>query len=313
MQPYSNDLRQRIVAVVDRGIFSLAQVADLFAVAVSTIVRLLQRRRQTGSFLPKPHAGGPPPKLNAADQVRLLALVHDQPDATLAELRQRLGCSCSLMTLARALKRQRITRKKKTLHAQEQDSEDVQRQRVAFTERLAGVDPQHLVFVDEMGATTALTRLYGRSPAGERVAGAVPGGWQNVTLIAGLRPSGVLATVAFPGAVDQALFGTYVQEVLVPELRPGDVVVWDRLSAHREAAAQAAVEAVGARLEWLPSYSPDESPIEEMFGKVKATLRRLGARTVDTVTTALGVALNGVTLKDIAGWFGDRCSYATRL
>ena len=101
MHAYSNDLRERIVAAVDRGDYPLRQLAHLFSVSLSFLVRLLQRKRRTGSVDPEPHAGGPTPKLDAAAQARLLALVRDQPDATLAELRDRLGVSCSLMTIAR--------------------------------------------------------------------------------------------------------------------------------------------------------------------------------------------------------------------
>src|SRR5205807_6866278 len=125
-----------------------------FSVSLSFLVRLLQRQRRTGSLRPAPYAGGPTPKLDAAARARLLSLVREQPDATLAELRERLGVSCSLMTIARALKRHRITRKKKTVHADERDSPDVQAQRAAFEQRMAPVDPAHLVVVDEMGANT---------------------------------------------------------------------------------------------------------------------------------------------------------------
>jgi transposase len=310
MRAYSNDLRERIIAAVEHGEMSIRQIARVFSVSLSCVVRLLQRQRRTGSVQPKPHAGGPPPKLDAAAEARLLALVQEQPDATLAELRQRLGIPCSIMTIARALRRHRITRKKKTLRAREQARATVQAQRDAFEERLATVLPDHLVFVDEMGATTALTRRYGRAPAGERVHGTAPGSWQNVTLIAGLRHSTVLAPFAFPGATDQAAFQTYVQEVLVADLQPGDVVVWDNLKVHQHPEVRAAVEARGAQVEPLPPYSPDETPIEELFSKVKETLRTLAARTIDTVIGALGTALNRVTTSDIDGWFHDRCPYA---
>src|SRR5207248_1969343 len=136
------------------------------------------------------------------------------------------------------------------------------------------------VFVDEMGATTGMTRTYGRSPAGTRVEASAPGSGQNVTLIAAVRPSEVGATLAFQGATEQHAFRTYVNEVLVPEIRPGDVVVWDHLSVHEDAEVVAALEAAGARVEPLPPYSPNLSPIEEMFSKVKELLRSLAARTV---------------------------------
>jgi transposase len=310
MRAYSNDLRERIVAAVERGEQSIRQIARLFSVSLSCVVRLLQRQRRTGSVQPQPHGGVPPRKLDAAAEARLLELVRAQPDATLAELRERLGVRCSLMTIARALKRHRITRKKKTLHAQEQDSPRVQRQRRAFKKKLAAVGPDHLVFVDESGANTSMTRAYGRAPQGERVRATAPGAWESVTLIAGMRVAGVVAPLALPGAVDGVVFQTYVQEVLGPELREGDVVVLDNLSVHKNRAAIAAIEAAGARVEPLPVYSPDLTPIEEMFSKTKAYLRDAAARTVDTVITAMGEALELVTPSDIQGWFHDRCAYA---
>ncbi len=310
MRPYSNDLRERIVAAVERGEHSIRQLAHLFSVSVSCIVRLLQHQRRTGSVQPKPHGGVPPRKLDAAAEARLLELVRTQPDATLAELRDRLGIPCCLMTIARALQRHHLTRKKKTLHAQEQQSPRVQAQRRAFKKKLAAVDPDHLVFVDESGANTAMTRTHGRAPQGERVQAKAPGAWKNVTLLAGMRLSGVVAPMALPGAVDRVVFQTYVQEALVPHLQKGDVVVLDNLQPHKNPAVRHAIEAVGARVEPLPVYSPDLTPIEEMFSKTKNYLRTVAARTTDNVITAMGEALNRVTESDILGWFHNRCAYA---
>src|SRR5204863_941529 len=168
----------------------------------------------------------------------------------------------------------------------------------------------HLVFVDESGANTAMTRTYGRAPQGERVRATAPGAWENVTLIVGLRTSGVVAPLAVPGAVDSIVFQTYVQEALVPELREGDVVVFDNLQAHKNRAVTAAIEAAGARVEPLPVYSPDLTPIEEMFSKLKAGLRTIAARSIDSVFAAMGKVLDQVTPQDAVGWFHDRCPYA---
>jgi transposase len=310
MRPYSPDLRERILAAVERRKGSLRELADLFLVSLSCIVRLLRGYRASGSLLPKPHAGGPRPLLDADACQRLRDLVREQPDATLAELQARLGIPCSLSTLCRALQRLGISRKKKSLHADEQDTDEVQAKRTDFEGRMAAVDPAHLIFVDEMGANTAMTRTYGRAPIGERVVGSAPGEWENVTLIAGLRPSGVVAPFAFAGATDQDAFQTYVEQVLVPVLKPDDVVVWDNLTPHKNSAVIAAVQSIGARVEPLPPYSPDETPIEEMFSKTKTYLRKVAARTKDTVIQALGEALNLVTPKDCIGWFQDRCAYA---
>jgi transposase len=312
MRPYSNDLRERIVAAVDRGDHSLRQLAGLFGVSLSCIVRLLQRRRASGSVAPRPHGGGTQPKIDAPALERLRALLRDQPDATPAELRDRLGIPCSIMAIDRALRRAGITRKHKTLRADRQDDPDVQARREDFTQRLSRVEPERLVFVDEMGANTGMTRTHGRSPAGTRVYASAPGSWKNVTFIAALRPSAVGAALAFEGATDQQAFRTYVEEVLVPAIQPGDVVVWDNLRVHEDAAVITALEAAGARVEPLPPYSPDLSPIEELFSKIKELLRTVGARTVTAVMEALGIALTLVTPSDIQGWFQHRAPYANQ-
>ena len=310
MRAYSVDVRQRIVAAVEAGEHSLGALAELFSVHLSTIVRLLQRFRSTGSVQPKPHAGGPRPKLDAKATARLLELVRQQPDATLAELRDRLGVDCSIGAIFRTLKREGITRKKKTRFAEERNSPRVQEQRRAFCKEMATVDADHVVFIDETGATTAMGRTYGRAPAGERVQATAPGAWKNVTLISGMRQAGVVAPIALPGATDRLVFETYVEQALVPELQRGDVVVWDNLASHNSVSAIAAIEAAGARVMPLPAYSPDLMPIEEMFSKIKEGLRSIAARTVDGVIEAMGNVLNQITPHDILGWFHDRCPYA---
>ena len=155
-----------------------------------------------------------------------------------------------------------------------------------------------------------MTRTHGRAPAGERVTASTPGSWESMTFIVGLRQSGVVAPFAFRGATDQQAFETYVEKVLVPTLQPHDVVIWDNLSAHHSVAARAAVEAVGATVQPLPPYSPDETPIEELFSKTKEFLRSIGARTSEILIDAMAVALDLVTQTDIQGWFQHRCSYA---
>jgi transposase len=313
MTPYSQDLRKRVLETVRRGDGSLRQIARRFLVSISFVTRLLQLQRSTGSVRPRPHGGGNPAALGPEDLERLRESVRQQPDATLEELRQRLGASCSTMTIARALRRLGLPRKKKVPRAQEQDRPEVQERRREFCEELAGLDPRRLVFVDECGANTAMTRTHGRAPVGQRVYANTPGRWESITLTCGLRLSGVTATLAFPGATDTGVFEAYVEEVLVPELKPGDVVIWDNLKPHESEEVIEAVEAAGARVVPLPPWSPDLTPIEEMISKVKGSLRSAAARTKETVYAAFGSALHDVTLDDIAGWFQDRAAYAMQL
>ena len=313
MTPYSQDLRQRILDTVQRGDGSLRQIARRFLVSVSFVTRLLQRHRSAGSLEPKPHGGGNPAVLGPEDLEQLRELIRQRPDATLEDCRQRLAASCSTMTISRALRKLGLPRKKKIPRAQEQDRPEVQERRREFCAKLAGLDPRRLVFVDESGANTAMTRTYGRAPVGQRVYANTPGRWESITLTCGLRLSGVTAPLAFPGATNSDLFETYVEDVLVPELKPGDVVIWDNLKPHQSEEAIRAVEAAGACVEPLPPWSPDLTPIEEMVSKVKGAMKSAAARTTKAVYGAFASALHNVTLDDIAGWFRSRAAYAMRL
>jgi transposase len=301
MKPYSMDLRERVAQAVDQHEGSLRHLARRFCVSLSFITRLLALRRQTGSLQPRSGRTGPPPWLDAAGLEQLRRLVADQPDATLEELSQQLGCA--RMTVFRALRKLRITRKKKTFHADERDRPDVQQKRQEFQRELTTLDPQQLLFVDEMGATTSLARLYGRAPRGQRVHGSVPGRWDSWTLISGMRLGGVVAPLAFTGATDTDAFRTYAEQVLAPQLRPGDVVIWDNLKPHKDGDVIQAIEGTGARVLPAPPWSPDLIPIEKMFSKAKGKLRSLAARATDSLVTALGVALDQVCPTDIRGWF----------
>jgi len=224
-------------------------------------------------------------------------------DATLDELCGRLGQGCSRMAVWRTLRKLKITRKKKVLRADERDRPDVRQKRQAFQQELATLSPKRLLFVDERGANTAMARTHGRAPKGERVYGSVPGRWDSLTLVTGLRLDGVVAPWAFEGATNSQAFSTYAEAILAPELRAGDVVSWDNLKPHKDKEAIAAVERTGARVLPAPPWSPDLIPIEKMFSKVKGALRSLAARTTQTLLDARAAGLRRVCPKDILGWF----------
>jgi transposase len=303
MGPYSKDLRERVAAAVDHGEGSQREIARRFRVSLSFLARLLQRRREAGTLEPKPHGGCPPPSLGPDDQQRLDELAREKPDATLEQLRQRGGFHCSLTTVWRCLRRRGLTRKKKTIHASERDRPDVQKKRRSFRREVERIEPERLVFADETGVTTAMTPAYAWAPRGERAVDSTPASWDSVTVIAALGLEGVRAPLAFPGATDTAAFRTYVEHVLVPALQTGDVVMFDNLRPHLAAAVTELIEGAGARVLLLPPYSPDFTPIEEMFSKVKEILRRAAMRTKGDLYDAIGEALKQVSLGDITGWF----------
>jgi transposase len=174
---------------------------------------------------------------------------------------------------------------------------------------LAGIDPRRVVFLDETAPPTTLTRRRARAPVGQRAVGAVPHRkWQAVTLIACLSLEGMGEARSLEGALDRESFHAYVEQALVPSLRPGQIVVLDNLAVHKSARAIAAIVAAGCAVVFLPPYSPDLNPIELAFSTLKQDLRAVAARTVETVIAATGPALDAITPADAAAFFAH-CGY----
>jgi transposase len=169
--------------------------------------------------------------------------------------------------------------------------------------------PQRLIFIDEFGTNLGMTRRYGWALSGERACGAVPTNPDpNVTLVMGLRLEGLVAPLAFKGAIDGPVFRHYVETQLCPQLRPGDIVYADQVGAHRAAGVSELIEARGAEFRLLPPYSPDFSPVENCGSKVKEALRAAQPRALDELYDAMGKALGSVTASDARGWF-ERVGY----
>lgn len=190
--------------------------------------------------------------------------------------------------------------------AAEQERPDVVERRRNF--RLAGrfLSPDQLVFLDETGAKTNMTRLYGRSQKGTRCNDHAPNGhWKTMTLLSAIRSTEVIrdATVVCDGAMDGDTFLTYVEQCLVPSLQCGDVVVMDNLAAHKVAGVREAIESAGCDLWYLPPYSPDMNPIEKLWSKVKAWLRRAAAKTFDSLSDAIAEALRAVDGEECLNYF----------
>jgi len=182
-------------------------------------------------------------------------------------------------------------------------------QREHWHEQLKDVPLDKLVVIDESAATTKLTRLRGRCQQGERLVAAVPcGHWKVLTMIAAMTVRGVLTAVTVDAATDGEIFLGFVTDALVPALKPGDVVVMDNLQSHKVKGVREAIESAGAKLLYLPPYSPDLSPIEPMWSKVKQTLRTLAARTVEVLQEAVTRALQSITAGDCEGFF-RHCGY----
>lgn len=199
--------------------------------------------------------------------------------------------------------------KKKSLRAAEQDRPDVKAQRESWRQKMAAVNLRRLVFLDESGAKTNMTRLYGRCFDGQRLVDSTPHGhWCITTLLSAIRSDGALAAATIEAATDADVFATYVQQVLVPELRAGDVVVMDNLPPHKMPGIIAAIQTAGAEVWFLPPYSPDLNPIEKMWSKIKAFLRKAKARSLEALHAAISAAFATITASDAVNWFAS-CGY----
>jgi transposase len=193
---------------------------------------------------------------------------------------------------------------KKTAHASEQDRADIKEQREAWFDSQLDLDPEKLIFIDETWTTTNMARKNGRASKGERLRAGVPHGhWKTTTFVAGLRLTGMAAPMVLDGPINGQWFQAYVDQVLVPTLSPGDIVVMDNLGSHKGAGVRKAIEAVGATLLYLPPYSPDFNPIENAFSKLKALLRKAAERTVEGLWNRIGDLLKEFSPTECANFF----------
>jgi transposase len=197
----------------------------------------------------------------------------------------------------------RSSASKKSVVAGERDRPDVARRRVQWTKYQDRVEPERLVFIDETWTRTDMAPLRGWAPRGRRLTAKVPHGrWKTMTFLAALRHDRIDAPWFLEGPIDGESFRTYVAKVLLPTLRPGDIVVLDNLGSHRSKAVRQIIRAAGAKLFFLPKYSPDLNPIEQVFAKLKHLIRKAAARTVDTVCAAIGEALQAFTPEECANY-----------
>jgi len=294
-QAYSQDLRGRVLAAVDDGT-AAREVAVLFKVSVSYVYKALIRRRETGEQTARPQRSHQSFKL-APFEDAIRAEVLRRADATLEELRHWLaethGVEVSLGGHAQYAAPAGPDAQKKSGRAEEQDRPELARRRAVWRRLQRLLSSTRLVFVDETGTATNMTRRYGRSLRGQRLDGPVPHGhWKSTTFVAGLTARGWIAPYVVDGAMNGRLFIAWVEQMLAPELRPGDLVILDNLAVHKAAAVRGAVTARGARLLFLPPCSPDLNPIEQAFAKLKTLLRTAKERTIEGLWSRIGIILD---------------------
>ncbi|MGK7955133.1 MAG: IS630 family transposase [Crocosphaera sp.] len=315
MQPLSIDLRQKIISVYEQEKVSIRELAKRFYVAKSFIQKLLKQYQQTGDIRPKRQGGNVPPKVQGDDLVTLTEIIENNNDATLSELcellKQETGIRVSIATMGRISHNLDYTGQKKTLHAAEKESEEVQLKRVDFWKKIRDIKVEDLIFIDESGVNLAMVRLYARALKGKRARGVKPQKrGKNISIISALSLEKVLTSSNIYGAVDGTTFEAFIVKKLVPELWENACVVLDNARIHLGEMVKEAIEQKGAKLIYLSPYSPEFSPIENFWSKVKAILRKLKARTYKDLIDGIVEAMAKVTQQDIRNWF-THCCYCT--
>ncbi len=278
-------------------------------------MRWVKRFLGTGEIFPAPTGGDRRSGRIEAQGDYLLGLIRRQPDITLPEIRERLIANCgetfSTSVLWRFFDRHEITFKKKTAHAEEQQRADVLEKRQEWFDGQLDLDPAKLVFIDETWASTNMARKCGRRRRGRRLRVGIPHGhYKTITLVAGLRLSGLVAQKAFDKPMNAATFEDWVETCLVPTLLPGDIVGMDNLSSHKGPRVEELIKAAGAELRYLPPYSPNMNPIEKAYSKLKAHLRKIAERTVAGLLNALEVCADIFKPSECVNYFAS-CGYDT--
>jgi transposase len=306
-KPYSMDLRERAVAAVLRDGLSRHGSAARFGVAPSTVINWVRRVRETGSVAPG-QMGGHKPKAIAGEHAAFLGRRVREGAFTLrglvAELAER-GLKVDYRSVWNFVHAEKLSFKK-TVIASERERPDVARRRAQWAKRQRTIDPERLVFIDETWTKTNMEPLRGWAPQGERLVAKVPHGhWKTMTFVASLRRDRIEAPWLIDGPINGEGFRTYVEKVLVPTLQPGELVIMDNLGSHKGQAVRQAIRSAGAKLFFLPKYSPDLNPIEQVFAKLKHLLRKAAAPNLEAVVAAVGELLSAYTAPECANYFAN--------
>ncbi|AWL99649.1 IS630 family transposase [Bradyrhizobium amphicarpaeae] len=288
-KPLSPDLRLRIIRAVEDEGMSCRGAAGRFGVAPSTAIELISEWRSTGACEAGAQGGDRRSAWIESHAAEILSLVKATPDMTLAEIADHLLKVHGEHFVPSVVWRF-FDRRNKTSHASEQDRPGVAAERAAWKASQPEIGIDRLVFIDETGASTKMARRYGRSSYGQRCVAALSHGhWKTTTSVGALKATVMTAPMVLDGPMDDPAFEAYVTQVLVPTLRPGDIVVMDNLAAHKRAEVGIAIGAVGAQLLYLPPYSPNLNPIEMAFAKLKASLRKAAARSIEALDNAIAL------------------------
>jgi transposase len=297
-KPYSEDLRKRVVAAVESGGLSCNQAAKQFGIGASTAIGWVRRLRESGSIAPGKMGGHRPKAISGEHRDWLLLRIKDR---LVAELAGR-GLKVDYRSVWEFVHAEKLSFKKSVV-AGERNRPDVARRRAQWSKYQDRIDPERLVFIDETWTRTDMAPLRGWAPRGRRLTAKVPHGrWKTMTFLAALRRDRIEAPWFLEGPIDGDSFRLCVEKVLLPTLRPGDIVIMDNLGSHKGKAVRRFIRSAGAKLFFLPKYSPDLNPIEQVFAKLKHFLRKAAARTVEAVCAAIGEILQAFPPDECASY-----------
>src|ERR1700737_994376 len=281
------------------------EAAKQFGVGISTAINWVKRQQETGSVAPGQMGGHRPKAISGEHRLWVLQRTKGG-DFTLrglvAELAER-GLKVDYRSVWEFVHAEKLSFKK-SVAAGERDRPDVARRRAQWIGYQNRVEPERLVFIDETWARTDMAPLRGWAARGHRLPAKVPHGrWKTTTFLAALRHDRIVAPWMVEGPIDGESFRSYVEKILVPTLREGDIVIMDNLGSHKGKAVRALIRSAGAKLFFLPKYSPDLNPIEQAFAKLKHLLRKAAARTVEAICAAVGEILGTFTPQECANYF----------
>jgi transposase len=270
---YDDDLCRKLLAAHDRGESSLRELASRFGVSYGWAWKISAPRKHSGQPERVRHHPGRKPHAGVEAQQRVLAWVAANPDLTLAEIQSKLASEARVQ-LSRGrvwyLVRRLGLRLKKALHAQERDTEANRKRREEFLEAIRAIPPKKLIFLDESGVSTQMTRRYARCLGGARIGEGTPAGnWKILTILGATSTRGMIAAMTIEAATDTDIFLAYLDHVLCAKLQPGDVVVMDNLSSHKVDGVRQRIESMGAQVLYLPPYSPYSPDLNLVYTNTK--------------------------------------------
>lgn len=310
----SKDFREAVVAAFKKGNATKSAIAKTFGITRKTLRNWLKTDAENREQVPKSQRGHPPCILQESDYAKIYRKLKENPFTTCLEMIAILGLSCSETTMQRAYHKLGFTHKKRTRFASQKLKEENVAKRDNFLITRENFDPEHLVFIDESSIRTNHSPRYGWAESHERCIGYAPCSWKALTIIGALRLNErheqIVAplTATYEENVTGELFKEFMEEMLLPELKRGDIVVMDNAAIHKKGVNTKLFARRGIQIIFLPPYCPELNPIEHMWSKMKSVLRKIGARTVGALKHAVAEALFAITHADRVGWF-QGCGY----